>query len=323
MSKKALLIGINYYKIPKVRLNGCVDDIVNMRNMLIDAYGYSYSNTTLLRDDATDVNNLPTRKNIINALNTLVANSASCTEVWFHYSGHGAKVKTSNTNIDSVIVPCDYLTAGLILDNDLYDIFKNVKCRCILLFDSCNSGNMVELPWSFQYILPKQVIKTKINNNILANCEIYMFSACKDTQQSVDIYSADLQDFVGAFTNAFLICLREAKHEVQLLKLYNDVCNYLYTNKFSQIPIFSSTLNNPNYSLVRTGSNLNSPTIDTTTITQIKTNTDYNSMTIISKNFIPFTSSSISLSMPLISSSVSMTMPFGSSSVSLSKMNLN
>jgi hypothetical protein len=304
MSKKALLIGINYYKTPQSRLNGCIDDIVNMRNMLIDAYGYSYSNATLLRDDVTNVNDLPTRKNIINALNALVSNSANCTEVWFHYSGHGAKIKSSNTNVDSVIVPCDYLTAGLILDNDLYDIFKNVKCRCILLFDSCNSGNVVELPWSFQYILPTQVIKTNINNHILANCEIYMFAACKDTQNSADIYSTDLQDFVGAFTNAFLICLREAKHEVQLLKLYNDICNYLYINKFAQMPIFSSTLSNPNYSLVRTGSNLNSPNIDTTTLTNIKTNTNYNSMTIISKNFISFASSRINRSMPLISSSI-------------------
>jgi len=300
MSKKSLFIGINYYKTPQARLNGCVDDIVNMRNMLIDAYGYSYANSTLLRDDTTNPDLLPTRKNILNALNKFVLDSVNCTEVWFHYSGHGAKIKSSNNNIDSVIVPCDYLTAGLILDNDLYDILKNVKCRCILLFDSCNSGNMVELPWSFQYILPTQVIKTKINNNTLAKCEIYMFSSCKDTQTSVDIYSTDLQDFVGAFTNAFLICLREDKHEVQLLKLYSDVCNYLAKNNFSQIPIFSTTISNPNYTLVREGSNVKSSTTTTTTTTPINENpnTNYNSITIISKkiSFIPNMTSSINLS---------------------------
>ena len=33
--KKALCIGINYYNIPNITLNGCIDDCVNMKNVLI------------------------------------------------------------------------------------------------------------------------------------------------------------------------------------------------------------------------------------------------------------------------------------------------
>ena len=63
--KKALCVGINYYNTPSNKLNGCIDDVINIKNVLIDAYGYSTQNITVLRDDI--VNNptyLPTRANI-------------------------------------------------------------------------------------------------------------------------------------------------------------------------------------------------------------------------------------------------------------------
>ena len=78
-----------------------------------------------------------------------------------------------------------------------------------------------------------------------------MYSGSKDNQTSVDIYSNDLQEYIGAFTNAFIICLRINNHNVDLLKLYTDVCTYLAQNNFSQVPTFSSTLSNVNYELTR------------------------------------------------------------------------
>lgn len=253
MNKKALFIGINYIRTPESQLRGCIDDVINMRNLLIDAYGYDLSNITVLRDDINNSLLLPTKQNILNALTTMVSNSANDTEYWFHYSGHGAKI---NLQSDSIIVPSDYITAGMISDNDLYAIFQNIKGRCFLLFDSCNSGNIVELPWTHQYISENQIIKTLINNHILANTEIYMYSGCKDTQTCADTYSADLRDYIGAFTNAFLTCLRNNKHEVDLLKLYSDICLYLSQNNFVQVPTFSSTIENPNYTFIREGSHI-------------------------------------------------------------------
>jgi hypothetical protein len=182
-------------------------------------------------------------------------------EIWVHYSGHGALIQTTKTQTDAVIVPCDFLTAGFILDNDLYAIFKNVKCRCFLFFDSCNSGNIVELPWTFQYQPNAQTIKTNVNNHTLANTEIYMISGCKDSQTSADMYSTDLEDYVGAFTNALLICMRQNKHEPTIMKLYTDICAYLAANKFSQVPTFSTTVTNPVYTFVRAGSNVSSKNI--------------------------------------------------------------
>jgi len=252
MVKKSLFVGINYYATPLSKLRGCIDDIVNVRNMLIDAYGYNLSDMILLRDDTTDPTILPTKRNILNALNNLVNNSANYSEFWFHYSGHGAQIP--NAEKDSVIIPSDYMVAGVITDNMLYDIFKNTKCRCFLLFDSCNSGNIVELPWTFQYQSASEIIKTNVKKDTLANVEIYVFAGCKANQTCGDIYSVDEAEYVGVFTDAFLTCLRRNKHEVDLLKLYTDICIYLFEKKMTQIPVFTSSIIDPTYSFIREGS---------------------------------------------------------------------
>jgi len=89
MLKKALLIGINYLDSPTNALNGCINDVINMRNMLIDAYGYDSTNITVLRED-TD--NKPTRTNIINSLTSIIAQSKNLKEIWIHYTGHGSQI---------------------------------------------------------------------------------------------------------------------------------------------------------------------------------------------------------------------------------------
>jgi len=40
MANKALLVGINKYKIPGVDLNGCANDVTNMRDVLLKYFGF-------------------------------------------------------------------------------------------------------------------------------------------------------------------------------------------------------------------------------------------------------------------------------------------
>ena len=135
--KKALLIGINYVN-TNIKLYGCIEDIVNMGDVLQN--NYLYDSITMLRDDITTNSALiPTRRNILSALNALIAASSNCSEIWIHYSGHGARIRDINgdeiSGYDSAIVPIDYLTAGLIVDDDLYAIIRNYKCKTIILAD--------------------------------------------------------------------------------------------------------------------------------------------------------------------------------------------
>jgi hypothetical protein len=48
--KKALLVGINYRN-TESELNGCINDIINMKDVLITKFGYSIDDITVITDD--------------------------------------------------------------------------------------------------------------------------------------------------------------------------------------------------------------------------------------------------------------------------------
>ena len=244
--KKALLIGINYIN-TNISLNGCISDIVNMNEVLKNTY--NYDEITMLRDDIQIPSLLPTRNNILIELQKLISDSANCTEIWIHYSGHGSRVRDFNgdeqSGYDSVIVPLNYMSAGYIVDDDLYNIIKRSKCKTIILMDSCNSGSVIDLPWSYTLVSPTSYMRSLNNRYNLSNPQIFMFSGCKDNQTSADVFSIRLGQSVGAFTDSFLTCLKHANYQIPLLMLYRNVCIYLNQNRFSQRPVYSSSSSNP------------------------------------------------------------------------------
>jgi len=252
MTKRALLVGCNYTATPSVQLAGCIDDIVNMRNVLIDAYGWQDSNIFMLRDD--DRSRLPTKANILYYLTQLIAMSSASDLLWVHYSGHGTQIPSSNSDepdkLDECIVPCNYNTAGIITDNELYDILKNAKCKMMILFDSCFSGTGCDLQYSINYNAGK-ITKTVNNSKKIADTNIIMISGCQDSQTSADAYDNMAKESVGAFTQTLLEVLRANDHTISLLPLYTQLCAKLRAYGFTQIPVLSSTIPSPNFQFAR------------------------------------------------------------------------
>jgi len=240
--KKALLIGINYIDVSGISLKGCINDIINVRNMLIDAYNYDSDNITILRDDDEIKYLKPTHSNIIEQLTILVEDSINLEELWLHYSGHGSRIQIQNSNSknkEDVIIPIDYNLNDCITDNELFDIIKNIKCKAHLIFDCCHSATVCKLPWKTEYNIETDTINTiKINDLIIDNPNIYMISGCKDEQTSDDTIN-DLDQKMGAFTNALTECLRKRHHNIDIVTLYKDICIYLNDNGYSQLPILS------------------------------------------------------------------------------------
>ena len=134
MVKRALLTGSNYAATPSIKLNGCINDIINIRNVLIDAYGYSDLNIHVLRDD--DKTRLTTKANILNRIAQLVSISTASDTLWIHYSGHGTQIRDVNGDevdgFDECIIPCNYNVAGIITDDELFSLLKNAKCQLII-----------------------------------------------------------------------------------------------------------------------------------------------------------------------------------------------
>jgi len=248
--KKALLIGIDYVSNPTVSLKGCINDIINLRNMLIDAYDYEPCNIIILRDDSGDFMQ-PTRTNILEQMNNIFLDSENLEQIWFHYSGHGSQLQTQSCN--DIIIPCNFQIIipsnfqddGVIEDTDLLEIIKKAKCPLVMFFDCCHSGSIIDMPWSFDNDVVTQ------NNNIeLENQHIYVLSACRDNQTSAD--SSNVMDQnVGAFSNAVAETLRASHHNIEIVDLYKNSCNFLLENGYSQTPLLSSSNNVPSFKFIK------------------------------------------------------------------------
>lgn len=229
--KYALLIGINYIKTSN-ELYGCINDITNIQNILSSKY--NYSEFDILSDLSTIK---PTYNNIINYLHKLVEKSTQCDEVWLHYSGHGSSVRDINGDEidgkDEVLVPIDYAKGNLIKDDELNNILKNIKCKCICIIDACHSGTMLDL----QYNYLGNIISEQTNKII--NSPIIMISGCRDDQTSADtVYNNKAQ---GAMTGALIHVLEKRDYSVCCFDLLKQMRKYLKHNNYKQIPQISSS----------------------------------------------------------------------------------
>ena len=83
-TKRAVMIGINYVG-QDGELSGCHNDVLNMKEYLMDVHGFKEENITLLLDDRVHIN--PTYYNILNAYQKIVRQSEPGDVVYLHYSG--------------------------------------------------------------------------------------------------------------------------------------------------------------------------------------------------------------------------------------------
>ncbi|KAI8907275.1 Metacaspase-1 [Gorgonomyces haynaldii] len=156
--KKALLIGINYFGTSSA-LNGCINDVQNVRNFLIQQWNWPSDQQTILvlTDDNPNPQFRPTRQNIIQAMNWLVHGAQAGDSLYFHFSGHGSEVPDNDGDeedgMDSTICPEDYNRAGQILDDEMNAIMVRrlpPQVRLTAIFDCCHSGSALDLPYTYQ-----------------------------------------------------------------------------------------------------------------------------------------------------------------------------
>ncbi|KAL7417291.1 caspase domain-containing protein [Mrakia frigida] len=155
--KKALLIGINY-KGTSAALAGCINDAHNVKNFLMSRYHYKLEDMVILTDDARDSRQMPTRQNILTAMQWLVRGAAPNDSLFFHYSGHGGQTQDldgdEDDGNDETIYPCDFkqTTPGHIVDDEMHAIMVRplpAGCRLTAIFDSCHSGSALDLPYIY------------------------------------------------------------------------------------------------------------------------------------------------------------------------------
>ncbi|CCE73153.1 Piso0_000174 [Millerozyma farinosa CBS 7064] len=153
--RKALLVGINYFG-SKNELRGCINDVKNMSSFLNKQFGYSYDDMVILTDDQREMARVPTKDNILRAMQWLVKDARPNDSLVFHYSGHGGVTKDldgdEESGFDDVIYPVDFEINGHIVDDWMHDIMVKPLppgCRLTALYDSCHSGTALDLPYVY------------------------------------------------------------------------------------------------------------------------------------------------------------------------------
>lgn len=247
-NKRALLIGINYIDTENA-LNGCINDVVNMKDLLIKNFGFKNKNIYLMSDDQKN-DFIPTKNNIIKKINEFVDLTKPGDLLFIHYSGHGSQIKDNDGDekqnqeaqyMDDVICPCDFLNYngndGLILDDYLKINLVNkipIGAKLRVFFDCCFSGSALDLPYSYRNGINFK--KEYENDNLSSDC--LLISGCKDNQTSADAYLSG--KYSGALTWSLLNCLPYTqKIPTTWCQLLLIIRYKLDEKQFEQIPMLS------------------------------------------------------------------------------------
>jgi hypothetical protein len=259
--KKVLLIGINYFNTSN-QLYGCLNDIDNMKAMLIDDYKFAENDMLILRDDysstpatastpAITPKNLPTYQNVLAGMRWLVAGAKAGDTLYLHYSGHGSTMRDTNGDEadgqDECICPVDYNFAGFLNDDLIRSTLASIPagCQLICIFDSCHSATICDLRYNYLQSADNSVtIKTNEQYPELAG-DLVVFSGCEDSGTSADnSYAYNLetgrQQPQGAMTFAFLKTLKDANYTITYRRLLCGLIMNLGLGGFGQVPQMSS-----------------------------------------------------------------------------------
>jgi hypothetical protein len=204
--KHALLIGINkYYQKDKFNniiidsensLHGCINDVMSIKELITSRFGFEAKNIVELYDS------LATQKNILNQIDTLLAQSDSNSIAFIYYSGHGMTLKygKDESNTAEVICPSDLLTTrkySCIQNTELAACFNRFVDKKVILtavFDCCfsfgttdNRKNMWKDSTS-QFINENEIIQNiKYNSKSKS-----LFTIAADIDESSDVKSKNV-----------------------------------------------------------------------------------------------------------------------------------
>lgn len=255
MENKALLVGINKYKIPGSDLNGCVNDVTNVRDILLKYVGFT------VKDIRVVVNERATKKGIIDRLKWLVKGAKAGDRLLFHYSGHGSQVRDRDGDelkdrLDEIICPHDMDWDGIfIIDDELGEIFSGLPegVNLDVLLDSCHSGTgtregfaierlPAELSFKPRFLQPPLDIQCRVEDDLPVKKILkgnnplnhVLFAGCRDNQTSADANIGG--SYNGAFTYYLCKHTRETQGNITRMELIKRVRASLKFNGYSQIP---------------------------------------------------------------------------------------
>jgi hypothetical protein len=170
MSKRALLVGINQFEPGIPELRGCINDTVEMRELLKVYFGFQEADIRVRHDGDASA------QDIRDGLGWLLSEyDGDGRDVRvFHFSSHGTQVDDQSDDewecMDEVIVPYDHDWEDPFRDDDLRAIFDEIPegVNFTFIADCCHSGSiqkaLVDSSLRFQprYLTPPPEVADRI-----------------------------------------------------------------------------------------------------------------------------------------------------------------
>lgn len=268
MAHKALLVGINYPGTNNA-LRGCVNDVITMREIIENQFGFTDVNNVKIITD-----NDATTRNIKSGLSWLVEGAAAGDVLFFHFSGHGSQMPNSDGSdhepdgLDEILCPSDLdWQSKVIKDDDLRRIFDRLPqgVSLTVLLDCCHSGSGMDQHNQYQPLglgvareMDAELSKTVINRfipmpeSLRAEAEQYklvnglhpiaksvqqrgmLITGCQSQQTSADAFIGG--KYMGAATYFAAQVMKEKGFNVTYKQLVDEMNNRLAAVGFTQRP---------------------------------------------------------------------------------------
>lgn len=263
MAKKALLIGINRYRVPGADLRGCVNDVKNMTSVLTEVYGFPRRNITHLLD--LDAGKTAMER----AIAALIREAKRGDVLFLHYSGHGSNAPDDNGDEadrrDEILCPADLDWNKPFRDDWLRKTFNRLKTRgasLTVVMDCCHSGSItrrIQPPDArrIERFLPNPLdllavesgrrlsgelvgsVRSQPNSRaprdvVAVDIPEILVTGCRSTQTSADAYIGG--SYNGALTYHLCKAIRAARGRLTNRELHSRASAGLKKGDFDQIP---------------------------------------------------------------------------------------
>lgn len=211
---RALLVGIDAYPFPNA-LNGCLNDIQDVRAELVNALEFPPAGTVLLTDASA------TAGAIKAALEEAARSLGSGDRFLFWFSGHGAQVAEGDATTE-VLCPVDFDFTGdaSVSVGDLRRVFGGIPSGAAVVWgsDTCHSGDLEKgfhgygVPRQFRRdpagirAFPPGEAPRRMKEIPAALPNVALVSGCRCDQTSTEAFIDGRCN--GAMTHYFLQALR-------------------------------------------------------------------------------------------------------------------